>query len=446
MSQLAPDRRETFTLNSFADNNRRKTFLVPANPVEHFIPSPPTISKTVQNVVPNETVLLCEDMELTEIITVQNQQQFHPTIPPWAEVVDGEEPSVIESPGSVENLSDFATFAKKFPLLSANSNTPNIKVLPEIIAKTFSHEKKDMQDIIADEKCKKKSETSNYEILTKPLSSCKDTENSDLASTHTEPQQFPISKKERKKGSLPKKRLKSRILLNLYSSIHLKNIKSQSTSKTLSNQDKQIQGTADVSEMCHNQESTASKILSSEVKPLENPLSSNIEKTSTSLVNKRSASGKLSSRNLDAKTSSSSNKKSMRISSIQNALETMTENELVKPVKSPLESMRRSSRRKVALLDNFDFDDSDIDPDIDFEMKKQFSLKPGRKVSSPNNKNIFVFNKTKKLNTNMIVPIDFATNNSEEKDSDIFNFSASSEADKSPIKKSKRSKNRIIQE
>ncbi|GIY47766.1 hypothetical protein CDAR_77212, partial [Caerostris darwini] len=289
MFSLTSDQTRMCTLNSLAVNNRKETFLVPDKLVEKLVPSSPniiktntpTIIKTVQNVVQNEAILLCEDMKLTEIMPVKNQPQFHPSISPCTEVMESEETSIIGSSDSVKELK-----------------------------------------------------------------------------------------------------------------------------------------------------------------------SSKIERTSSrvsSLLKKRSASGKLNSRNSDVKANRSSNKNSMRNSSVKNTLEALPENELLNPPKSLRKSERRSSRKKDRhFYDIFDSDESDIDLDIDFEIKKRFSLKPGRKIINPNNKRVFVFNITKKPNSNMNVPIDSAINNSEEgkeeKKDDVFYFSASYEADKSPIKKSQTSK------
>ncbi|GIX90395.1 hypothetical protein CEXT_126491 [Caerostris extrusa] len=226
MFSLASDQTRMCTLNSLVVNNQKETFLVPDKPVEKLVPSSPniietntpTIIKTVQNVVQNETILLCEDMELTEIMPVTNQPQLHPSISPCTEVMESDETSIVGSSDSVKELKS--------------------------------------------------------------------------------------SKVER----------------------------------------------------------TSSRV--------------------SSLLKKRSASGKLNSRNSDVKASRSSNKNSMRNSSVKNTLEALPENELLNPPKSLRKSERRSSRKKDRhFYDIFDSDESDIDLDIDFEMERDFLLNLEEKSS-----------------------------------------------------------------
>ncbi|GFW96011.1 uncharacterized protein TNCV_957261 [Trichonephila clavipes] len=110
---------------------------------------------------------------------------------------------------------------------------------------------------------------------------------------------------------------------------------------------------------------------------------------------------------------------------------------------NPVENTRRSCKKQsIDFNKSSDSVDDEFDDNFaeDFTERKQFSLKPERKIINPNNKRTFVF--TKKQNLNQNIPSNSITSASSDvatnKDNNIFDFSASSETEKSPVMKPKK--------
>ncbi|GFU42103.1 uncharacterized protein NPIL_351811 [Nephila pilipes] len=405
------DRRGTFVLNPAGGNcinERRATYLVPVQPEEDPVPTPPKVLETNPKViVPNETVLLCEDMELTEIIPAQNQQCF-----PFQKAWNGE--TEVEGSGligkflvPIDNLTAIADAKLDNPVLPIQLEMP--KCEPTI----KSSLNKDKQTTVLKKVCRNKiSNTTNILSENKSFKSSVDgiMKEIDVAEPSANEKLLVIAKDT--------------------SFVESNVVGKSETLKSVPITHEQIQYPNLIKE-CDIQ-SVIYKNKLSEEKLSENVLNSEIENMPSkrksrvsSLTKKKSGSAKKSDRISDAK-----------------AIRMSSKNQTARSSKSPYQS-RRSCKKQSVNYDKFfdsDCDDLEDNFDEDFVVKKQFSCKIGRKIINPNNKKGFVFTKQQDSdkniasNSNTDTSPDMETNEV----NNIFNFSASSEAEKSPVKKPKK--------
>ncbi|CAL1294915.1 unnamed protein product [Larinioides sclopetarius] len=406
-SDVISDRRGTLVLNSLTDDakpdailNRRATYFIPTQSNEQPDTSPPKEiegQNPVQNAAPNQTILLCEDMELTEILPPQNQaHQFIP-INPWNEKLETEEPGLNENLFACVRGQPSCTtsLVKQFPVPNINSSNQlevsithgavnDAEIKNRVSVKKDSDNKSLASNILPKTNLLAETSAPNQDVNLADPQPKKDTETK-------------VEKKIRKKDdtnvkcSAPKPPSPIAYYAKHDMSIQHKIFESFSTINTVPDMNKKASDSVLVAKRV-GKESTASKNSFSPNQP-------EIEKGAVK-----------------------------------------------EDVESP-KTGRRSNRTQNKCFANFfsDSDESGINFDEDFVPEKRFSLKPGRKIINPNNNKVFVFKKNSKKQgvvkdtpSSLDMSVDEDIKNDQEKD--IFNFSASSEADKSPLTKDKKRK------
>ncbi|PRD23024.1 UNVERIFIED_CONTAM: hypothetical protein NCL1_47525 [Trichonephila clavipes] len=412
---LSTDRRGTFLLNPVENNQlnvRRATFLIPVQPKDP-IPSPPKETGTNPEVtVRNETIFLCEDMELTEILPVQNQ------FLPFQKVCNGG----MESDG-------FAPI-KKFPNVVDN--------LTSIAAKQTS-----VNTELEKSDSAVQHEIPNLEPIINPcLNNCNQTMDLEkvyhnkvsISNILLEDKEFKLSVKGvNKEIDIAKPCMNKKLLIAAKDDVFIdSNIISQSeTFKSVPTTDEQIQEPTLIKECDVKSVLDKNKLL--EEKFLGKDLISDIENVSSKKKSRVSS--------LTQKKSGSTKLRSDRISDLK-ARPTNCKNLSTRSSKSPCQSRRSCKKQSMDFNKSSDSVDDEFDDSFaeDFTERKQYSYKLGRKVINPNNKRTFLFTKIK--NTNQSIPTDPITSVSSDvaanQDNNIFDFSASSEAEKSPVMKPKK--------
>ncbi|GBM01950.1 hypothetical protein AVEN_269559-1 [Araneus ventricosus] len=406
------DRGGTFVPNSLTDDSkpdaildRRATYFIPQSK-EQPDTSPPKVIEThnpVQNAAPNQTVLLCEDMELTEILPLQNQShQFIPIVPLWNEKLETKEPGLNEKLSSSVRDQPLCTTSliKQFPVSNINSSNQLEVSVTHGVAKDAR-----IQNTVSVKKDgDNKSLASNILSKTKLLAETSAT-NQDVNPTDSQ-------QKSNKETDVEKKGLKREAI---DTNIKCSSKKPPSPIAYYAKPDMSIQHKIFESFYAINAVPDKNKPISD---------------------------GAVAAERDDHKKSTAS-KDSLPTN--QPAVEKVTVKEYTESPKTG----RRSGRTQNKCFANFfsDSDESDINFDQDFVPKKRFSLKPGRKIINPNNNKVFVFKKnSKKQSTDKDTPTDSSPNKSvvedikNDQEKDIFNFSASSEAGKSPLTKNKKRK------
>ncbi|GFR15953.1 uncharacterized protein TNCT_244731 [Trichonephila clavata] len=395
------DRRGTFLLNPAGDNqlnDRRATFLIPVQPKDP-IPSPPKETEANPEViVRNETVFLCEDMELTEILPVQNQ--FLPFQKVWSGEMESEGFTPIEkSPNVEDHLTGIA--AKQ---ISANTE----------LEKSNSAVQQEMPKL---------------ESIIKPcLSNSNQTMDLEKA-YHNKISGISNILSEEKEFKLSIKGVNKEIdIAKDGGFIDSNKISHSETLKSVPTTDEQIQEPKLIEE--YDVKSVIDKTKLLEENLLGKDLISDIENVSSK---KKSRVSSITKKN------SGSTKLSDRISDIKARLTSCKNQSTTRSSKSPRQS-RRSCKKQSMNFDKTSDDEFDESFAEDFTERKKFPFKLGRKIINPNNKRTFVF--TKQQNIDQNIPTDFITSSSSDvaanEDNNIFDFSASSEAEKSPVMKPKK--------
>ncbi|GFY39335.1 uncharacterized protein TNIN_389541 [Trichonephila inaurata madagascariensis] len=413
---LSTDRRGTFLLNPVENNQlnvRRATFLIPVQPKDP-IPSPPKETETNPEViVRNETIFLCEDMELTEILPVQNQ------FLPFQKVCNGEMESegfapIKKSPNVVDNLTSIA--AKQ---ISVNTEL-------EKSDSAGQHEMPKLEPII--KPCL------NNCNQTMDLEKVYHNKVSSISNILSEDKEFELSMKGiNKEIDIAKPCMDEKLLIAAKDNVFIdSNIISQSeTIKSVPTTDEQIQEPKLIEECDVKSVLDKNKLL--EEKLLEKDLISDIESVSSKKKSRVSS--------LAKKKSGSTKLRSDRISD-KKARPTNCKNQSTRSSKSPCQSRRSCKKQSMDFNKSSDSVDDEFDDNFaeDFTERKQYSYKLGRKIINPNNKRTFLFTRVKSINQS--IPTDTITSASSDvaanEDNNIFDFSASSEAEKSPVMKPKK--------